>query len=221
MLNQPPAPHFRVFAARPALNVTGYDTPVRSGWWGYVSLCVALAGGVVAAQYDEHATSRSLNRALGVECTHCHVDPAAGGPEPPARGSARRMIAMVEEINTTTLAPVSGRVSCWTCHAGQRVPSRLPRDAWEKVLGQWPAGAPPTAEHVKLTMAAYTASVGRTCAGCHEDGGIGRASAEAEELVKVMTGLFPVMKKYLPPQATTECFMCHKGRPHPLVAPGQ
>jgi hypothetical protein len=131
------------------------------------------------------------------------------------------MIAMVEEINTTTLAPVSGRISCWTCHAGQLVPSRLPRDAWEKVLAAWPAGSPPTSDDVKLSMSVYTASVGRTCAGCHEDGGTGPATAEAEELVKVMTGLFPVMERYLPAEAITQCFMCHKGRPHPLVAPGQ
>jgi hypothetical protein len=179
-----------------------------------------ILGGVhTSAQYDDHATSRSLNRALGVECTHCHVDSPAA--ERPALAVARRMIAMVEEINTKTLAPISARVSCWTCHAGQVTPSRLPREAWEKVLAAWPSGSPPTSDAVKLTMSVYTASTGRTCAGCHETGGIGRATEEAEELVKVMTRLFPVMDRYLPAQARTQCFMCHKGRPHPLVAPGQ
>jgi hypothetical protein len=186
-----------------------------------VVVCVILSQVTTSAQYADHARSRSLNQALGVECTHCHVASPSTGPERPALATARRMMAMVEEINTATLAPVSGRISCWTCHAGQRVPSRLPRDAWEKVLAAWPVGAPNAAENVKLTMSVYTASVGRTCAGCHDEGGTGRATEEAEELVGVMTSLFPVMESYLPSQARTQCFMCHKGRPHPLVAPGQ
>ena len=128
---------------------------------------------------------------------------------------------MVEEINTKTLATISGRISCWTCHSGQLVPSQLARASWEKVLAAWPAGSPPASDDVKMTMAVYTASVGRTCAGCHETGGIGPATEEARELVKVMTSLFPVMQRHLPAQARTQCFMCHKGRPHPLVAPGQ
>lgn len=186
-----------------------------------IFLCVVLGGVVTTAQYDDHATSRLLNRALGVECAHCHSDPPSAEPERPALVVARRMIAMVEEINTEALAPMSGRISCWTCHAGQVVPSRLPRDAWEKVLAAWPAGSPPSSDGVKLTMSVYTASTGRTCAGCHETGGTGRATDEAAALVNVMTGLFPVMAKYLPAQARAQCFLCHKGRPHPLVAPGQ
>lgn len=188
---------------------------------GRIVLCVVLAGGATSAQYDDHAASRAFNRALGVDCAHCHAEPLAGEAERAALAIARRMIAMVEEINTRSLAAIGGRVSCWTCHAGQVVPSRLPGDAWEKVLAAWPASAPPASVAVKRTMAVYTASTGRTCAGCHENGGTGPATDEAETLVNVMTGLFPVMDKYLPARARTQCFMCHKGRPHPLVAPGQ
>ncbi|HUE87276.1 MAG TPA: photosynthetic reaction center cytochrome c subunit family protein [Vicinamibacterales bacterium] len=193
---------------------------------GRIVLCLLLGAGVTWAQVTsapdgDHATSRSINRALGVECTHCHVASGSAEPERPALAVARRMVAMVEELNTRGLAAVSGRISCWTCHAGQVVPSRLPREAWEKVLAAWPAGSPPASDGVKLTMSVYTASVGRTCAGCHESGGTGRATEEAEALVNVMTSLFPVMEKYLPAQARTQCFMCHKGRPHPLIAPGQ
>jgi hypothetical protein len=107
-------------------------------------LCILLGGVVTSAQYDDHATSRSLNRALGVECTHCHGDPRSADAERPAFAVARRMIAMVEEINAAALAPINGRISCWTCHDGQIVPARLPRSAWEKVLATWPAGSTPT-----------------------------------------------------------------------------
>jgi formate-dependent nitrite reductase cytochrome c552 subunit len=189
-------------------------------WWR-VTLLLVLSGMVTSAQYDNHPTSGSLNRALGVECAHCHGGASPPAAERPAFAVARRMITMVEEINTKTLATISGRVSCWTCHSGQLVPSQLARASWEKVLAAWPAGSPPASDDVKMTMAVYTASVGRTCAGCHETGGIGPATEEARELVKVMTSLFPVMQRHLPAQARTQCFMCHKGRPHPLVAPGQ
>jgi hypothetical protein len=68
-------------------------------------------------------------------------------------------------------------------------------------------------------MAVYAASVGRTCAGCHDADGAGPATAEAAALVKTMNSLFDVMPKYLPPTARTQCFMCHKGRPHPQQNP--
>lgn len=188
---------------------------------GRIVLGILLGGVGTSAQYDNHAASRAFNRALGVECAYCHADPPPGEAERPRLVVARQMIAMVEEVNTRSLAGISGRISCWTCHAGQVVPSRLPRDAREKVLAAWPAGAAPASDAVKLRMAVYTASTGRTCAGCHENRGIGPATEEAETLVKVMTGLFPVLEQHLPATARTECFMCHKGRPHPLVAPGQ
>jgi hypothetical protein len=178
---------------------------------------VLLATTDAAAQDSDHATSQAFNRALGVECVACHP-PDSGDPEPPARATARRMIAMVAALNDR-LASMNGRVACWTCHAGARVPSRIDRAAWEAVVATWPPKAAGASDDVKLTMAVYTASVGRTCAGCHDGDGTGLATEEAVSLVRTMNSLFPLMKEYLPPTARTQCFMCHKGRPHPQIRP--
>lgn len=178
---------------------------------------VLIASTLVAAQDRDHATSRALNRALGVECSYCHA-PSGSSSERPARATARRMMAMVTTLNER-LASLGGRVTCWTCHAGARVPSRIERAAWEQILAEWPKNAAATSEEVKTTMAVYTASVGRTCAGCHEAEGRGPATEEAVTLVRTMNDLFTVMKEYLPSTARPQCFMCHKGRPHPAVRP--
>lgn len=184
-------------------------------FWRRVVLAVVLFAPALRAQEPEHATTRSFNRALGVECVFCHASEGAENAAP--RATAARMIAMVDALNQR-LAPVRGHVTCWTCHAGARVPARLEPARWQQVLGDWPAGAP-AADDVKRTMAVYTASVGRRCAGCHDQGGAGAATEEAVHLVRTMNSLFPVMEKFLPPAARTQCFMCHKGRPHPQVRP--
>src|SRR5262245_45166901 len=61
---------------------------------------------------------------LGVECTHCHTPPAMEKDDKPAKQTARRMLAMVNEINKNfgdkTL------VNCATCHRGQLRPTTIP-----------------------------------------------------------------------------------------------
>jgi hypothetical protein len=182
-----------------------------------LAILALAATTTVSAQYDDHATSRSLNRALGVECAFCHEQNRWSDEGRPPRAVARRMMAMVTALNEQ-LRSVGGHITCWTCHAGARVPSRIEPARWEPVLAAWPKGAPASNE-VKLTMAVYSASVGRTCAGCHESNGTGPATEEAVTLVRTMNGLFTVMKEFLPPTARTQCFMCHKGRPHPQIRP--
>ena len=188
---------------------------MRIGVWVLVLSAVAAAR--VSAQYEGHDTSRALNVALGVECSHCHVDGQWAVADRPAHATATRMMRMVGEVNAV-LSSRGATVTCWSCHAGARVPARLPRQAWEKVRAAWPSALPATPDDVKLRMAVYTASTGRTCVGCHEDG-TGPATEEAVSLVKVMNSLFPVLEKHLPERAVTQCFMCHKGRPHPERAP--
>jgi hypothetical protein len=178
-------------------------------------LTVLWLAATLSAQEPDHADSREFNRALGVECTFCHSSSSDG--DAAARATARRMIAMVRALNER-LGELGGRVTCWTCHGGQRVPARIERARWEQVLADWPANVA-ASDTVKMTMAVYTASVGRRCAGCHDDGGAGRATDEAVHLVQTMSSLFPLMKTYVPETAVTQCFMCHKGRPHPQANP--
>ena len=82
---------------------------------------------------------REFSFALGVRCQYCH----AGGDgvsfdgvvfasdEKPAKGKARAMLKMVDELNTVTLAKLPSRaeprvqVECATCHRGLPLPKSL------------------------------------------------------------------------------------------------
>lgn len=60
---------------------------------------------------------------LGVDCSHCHVPPAMEKDDKPAKQTARRMLAMVNEINKNFDPP---SVNCATCHRGKTKPVGLP-----------------------------------------------------------------------------------------------
>jgi hypothetical protein len=68
-----------------------------------------------------------MTAALGYDCADCHV--GAGSDKAdfvidtiPQKRTARRMVEMVAAINRTNFAGVQ-RVTCWTCHHGQEVPT--------------------------------------------------------------------------------------------------
>src|SRR5262245_48671105 len=83
-------------------------------------LIVALRA-PTAAQDEVKARMDVWSRALGVACTHCHVDGAWGDGSKPAFEFAQRMNRMVSAVNAGPLHDV-GVISCWTCHRGQPIP---------------------------------------------------------------------------------------------------
>ena len=90
------------------------------------------------AQRDLINIMQSFNRALGVECSHCHV---AGNFASDANGHkniARGMLRMTQRLNRELLPEIPGlgepRVSCFTCHRGEAQPATSP-------------GAPPAVPH--------------------------------------------------------------------------
>ena len=97
---------------------------------------VTIAGTRVAAQTDVGAQMALWSRALGVECTHCHVEGSWRDASRPTFDFARRMARMVDGLNAGPLRDV-GQITCWTCHRGRAVPARLPRAAWEKILADY------------------------------------------------------------------------------------
>ena len=95
------------------------------------------------------AVMQTFTESLGVMCTHCHaVDPNAPPPpegRPPAldyslddkkeKGIARQMIQMTMALNAEGLkgvgdAAVAEKVSCLTCHNGQKTPLMKPANGW-------------------------------------------------------------------------------------------
>ena len=82
---------------------------------------------------------KSFTQALGVRCQFCHSytgsDPDAlekfdfPGDSVPAKATARKMMLMLQAINGDLLKgvgtePAAGqsKVTCYTCHRGERVP---------------------------------------------------------------------------------------------------
>src|SRR4029079_13437618 len=73
------------------------------------------------------AIMRGYTAALGVQCTHCHVEDNTkrASDENPKKDIARKMIKMTMDINARYLQgvrdpalPVQPRVTCYTCHRG-------------------------------------------------------------------------------------------------------
>jgi hypothetical protein len=67
---------------------------------------------------------RLFEAALGVDCNYCHLEEDRSKDDRAAKQTARRMIAMVREINKN----FDGRtvVTCYTCHRGNVEPVGLP-----------------------------------------------------------------------------------------------
>jgi Photosynthetic reaction centre cytochrome C subunit len=188
-------------------------------WTSLASLVLAapvLAGHGQAAPGippDVRVAMDAINRALGVECTHCHVEDHWTDATKPAFGTARNMMKMVEAVNRQ-LSEV-GEVRCWTCHGGQVKPSRLPPALLDAELAKWPTGL---SDERKLAMAVYDVTLGVSCDHCHSADWKDDGKAPMK-MVKRMTALFDEFPKYMPAAARTQCFMCHKGRIKPQRRP--
>ncbi len=96
---------------------------------------------------------REFSFGLGVRCQYCHAGGdgvsfdgvSFGSDEKPAKRTARLMLRMVEQLNSTTLAQLPSRaeprvvVECVTCHRGSALPKSLQTTLFEIVEAQ---GAP-------------------------------------------------------------------------------
>ena len=175
-----------------------------------VLLLVFLWAGLAARAQERprHAGNGEFNRALGVECTHCHVPDEWDKANKPEFAIAGNMIEMVGVINDQ-LAGI-GFVTCETCHGGQVRPSRQPAAVFRERLAAWPAELADEDETLKVTMTSYAVALGVECQHCHSKDWTARVK-DPIQLVEMMTPLFDVFPKYMPPDAVTQCYMCHKG----------
>jgi Photosynthetic reaction centre cytochrome C subunit len=97
------------------------------------------------------AVMQTFAESLGVMCTHCHAEdpnapPPAAGQMPrlnyaldtkPEKEVARKMITMVMTANDTYMKAlgdtnVPEKVSCFTCHRGDKKPAIAPADGWRR-----------------------------------------------------------------------------------------
>jgi hypothetical protein len=176
------------------------------------------SSGQATQSADRRAVMEAYNKALGVGCEFCHVPDDWTNTSKPPLAIARNMEQMVAVVNSNQLAGTSG-VACWTCHAGQRTPSRLPPDALAQEAARWPASLVDLPDRAKLTMAVYDVTLGVTCDHCHEPGAWKSDAKPAFKTVARMNNMFDEFPKYMPATARTQCWMCHKGSTRPELAP--
>ncbi len=192
-----------------------------------LSALVAIASAVALSaarqtppRSDGHGRAKldEFNRALGVECSHCHVPDQWQDDSKPAKARARKMVEMVALLNGKLLRGV-GEVSCWTCHGGQTQPSRVPREALDAEIARWPASTADAPQGTKLSMAVFSASTGLRCAQCHDTSDWKRVNSDRMRMVPRMMKLFAAMQPFMPEGARTQCYMCHRGSNKPQKDP--
>jgi len=180
-------------------------------------LCWIPAAASQPQTEDVTSVMAGYNRALGVQCDFCH-----GGTDWKDEGKApfaiaRQMAAMIKALNGTALESTPG-VACWTCHAGQRHPSRLPPEALAAEEAKWPHDLA-TNPSRKLAMSVYSVTLGVSCEYCHVVGQWSVGDKAPYKMVATMVAMFDEFPKYMPPTARTQCWMCHKGSTTPQRQP--
>ena len=76
---------------------------------------IQVFNGLPAAQLD--GVMQYMSAALGVGCTHCHINPWASDTKT-AKVAARKMILMTRAINKDNFSG-NPAITCYTCHRGQ------------------------------------------------------------------------------------------------------
>ena len=94
---------------------------------------VKVLTGLLAPQFQEEMNL--ITQALGVTCGTCHAPRGNfASDEKPEKLTARRMLEMTKAINQQNFPDhkpkpgesVLGRVTCYTCHQGERTPKLPP-----------------------------------------------------------------------------------------------
>ena len=96
------------------------------------SPAVKVLTGLYAQQFQEEMNF--ITQALGVNCNTCHVRGNFASEEKPEKLTARKMLEMTRGINKQFFPDhkpkegesVLGRVTCYTCHQGERTPKLPP-----------------------------------------------------------------------------------------------
>ena len=95
---------------------------------------VKVLTGLLAPQFQEEMNF--ITQALGVTCNTCHARGNFASDEKPEKLTARRMLEMTKALNKQFFPDhkpkpnesVLGRVTCYTCHQGERTPKLPPGD---------------------------------------------------------------------------------------------
>jgi hypothetical protein len=201
----------------------------------WVSLAIIVK---IQAQNVQEARMQAIDRALGVECAHCHAGDDWKRADKPEFAFAERMIKMTDGLSAGTLLDLGG-VTCWTCHRGKVKPAGMTRASWEDRLAQWPETLKLSAEDAKkprrevykniqsapnasagslaMAMSIFAGALGVGCDHCHVPGRWDSDEKPAKVTARLMLHLFDEIPLYFDKgrQPIMQCFTCHQGSVKP------
>lgn len=171
-------------------------------------------------------------RALGVDCLHCHIQLEWDLDDVPAKDRAREMIRMERAVGAAHFddAPAP---TCWTCHRGETAPEveqpeRPPPPRYSaNPFSQEEGRAAEIYENVQLlgdltsaglkdVMEGYNAALGVACTHCHvvNDWASDRKREKdvARRMVRMET---EIEVQYFQDADKVSCWTCHRGEVEP------
>ena len=199
---------------------------------------------VLAANTEIPFVMQNFSKALGVQCSYCHVQGDFSSDANPKKDIARKMIAMVRQIDLS-FPSTAGQfpdgyyeVDCITCHRGSVKPETkaphefvnhgeltgtiVPGDAPGVNLKVLP---PDTKVHGKSIMHDFRDALNVDCGFCH---GAGKPyEADVNPRKEIARGMISLVRKIninfpgtgmfpVGTQAVT-CYTCHREETHPLT----
>lgn len=174
----------------------------------------AQAQAAQAPAEDVQAKMQAWSKALGVECTHCHIENQWDLGYLPVFDLAFRMEKMVKELNEGPLKQYGGNLTCNTCHQGKLTPPKITREQWERDAKRYEAAFNGD-QSLALQMGIFTASLGVGCSYCHDPNNWGWDDHPNKAVARRMRGMVGSINKHFAGVTNPEisCITCHQGKP--------
>jgi len=198
---------------------------------------------LLAPDTDIRFVMQNFNKALGVECVYCHVQGDFASDANPNKEMARKMIAMVRQIDGTFPSSAGvfpagyHEVDCNTCHRGSVKPeTKAAREFFNRPesLGSPPPVITPGVNLKVLppdtrvhgdgsVMHDFRDALNVDCGYCHGGGKPFQTDENPRKeiarkmiaLVRQINANFPGTGVFPVGTQVVVCYTCHRGEPHP------
>ncbi len=200
---------------------------------------------VLAPDADIPFVMRNFTQALGVQCVYCHVQGDFASDANPKKDVARKMIAMVRQIDASFPSSAGvfpagyHEVDCNTCHRGSAKPeTQAPKEFFNRMeslapftprmrpgvnLKVLPPGTPVHGEGT--VMHEFRDALNVDCDYCHgggkpfesDDNPRKDIARKMIQLVRQINSNFPGTAIYPAGPQLVSCYTCHRGETHPVA----
>ena len=176
---------------------------------------------------------RFFTKALGVECSFCHVEHAFDKDDKDTKKFARTMYQIAQFANKSI---GEDRVTCYTCHRGHQEPEE-PADVKakaEEILKKGEDDKRPAetafkniqllkgepAGRVIAYMRLFTIDLGVKCDFCHVEHAFDKDDKPTKQMARKMIVMMQgIAKDYTHGKLIINCYTCHKGQTEPVSMP--